>query len=105
MLEQQSTSSGFSSLISEAIDVLSSWTCKPVFVICDSCFWCATYFDNMKIPSDNICPLCNAFNDDDCNDNDDNQNLSVLPITSNGSFTFHYNKKYAEEDKIAREDQ
>jgi hypothetical protein len=32
-----------------------------VFVICDKCYWCATYFNNTRIPMDNnCCPQCNA---------------------------------------------
>jgi CheY-like chemotaxis protein len=32
----------------------------PVFVLCDRCYWCATYFNNTRIPPDNNCPQCNA---------------------------------------------
>jgi hypothetical protein len=56
---------------------------SPVFVLCDTCFWCATYFDKTRIPSDNICPHCGA------NDNE----LTSFPILSNESFTVKYNKK------------
>ena len=26
----------------------------PVFILCDRCYWCATYFSNARIPTDNI---------------------------------------------------
>lgn len=32
----------------------------PVFVFCASCYWCATFFDKIRIPVDNICPICNT---------------------------------------------
>ena len=55
----------------------------PIFVLCDSCYWCATYFDKTKIPADNICPQCGANNNE----------LTSFPIASNESFTVNYNKK------------
>ena len=64
----------------------------PVFVLCERCYWCATYLDtnrllkeegiddNSKIYDNNkICPRCDSI---DC--------LSSLPILSNESFTFNY---------------
>jgi hypothetical protein len=27
----------------------------PIFILCDKCYWCATYFDKTKIPIDNNC--------------------------------------------------
>ena len=32
----------------------------PIFILCDTCYWCATYFDKTRIPVDNDCPQCNA---------------------------------------------
>ena len=55
----------------------------PVFLLCDRCYWCATYFSNARIPSDNICPQCNA----------NSNQLTSLPIAINESFTFNYNDK------------
>jgi hypothetical protein len=56
----------------------------PVFVLCDRCYWCATYFSNARMPTDNnICPQCNANNNE----------LTSFPVASNESFTFVYNKK------------
>ena len=54
----------------------------PMFILCDKCYWCATYIDNSRTPVNNNCPRCN-----------DNIELSVFPITSNESFTSDYNEK------------
>jgi hypothetical protein len=51
-----------------------------VFILCDRCYWCATYFSNARIPTDDICPQCNA------NSNE----LTSSPIAQNESFTFNY---------------
>jgi len=56
---------------------------SPIFILCDTCYWCATYFDKTRIPVDNNCPQCNA------NGNE----LTSFPIMSNESFTFNYNDK------------
>jgi predicted Zn-ribbon and HTH transcriptional regulator len=45
----------------------------PVFMLCDKCYWCATYFNNNRILVNNNCPQCNA------NSNE----LTSFPITSN----------------------
>ena|ERR687887_315591 len=55
----------------------------PVFVLCDICFWCATYFSNARIPTGNICPQCNA----------NSNQLTSFPIAPNESFTYNYNDK------------
>ena len=55
----------------------------PIFVLCDTCYWCATYFDKIRIPVDDNCPQCNANNNE----------LTSFPIMSNESFTFDYNDK------------
>jgi hypothetical protein len=55
----------------------------PIFILCEVCYWCATYVDKTRIPIDNICPECGANNNE----------LSSLPIASNESFTFDYNNK------------
>jgi predicted Zn-ribbon and HTH transcriptional regulator len=56
---------------------------EPIFVLCDKCYWCATYFGNTRIQADNNCPQCNA------NSNE----LTSLPIAANESFTFGYSEK------------
>jgi hypothetical protein len=55
----------------------------PIFILCDSCYWCATYFDKTKVPIDNICPECSVNNNE----------LTSFPIMSDESFTFGYNEK------------
>ena len=47
----------------------------PIFILCDSCYWYASYFDNTRISLSNICPHCNAKR---------NELLSSFPIMSNG---------------------
>jgi predicted Zn-ribbon and HTH transcriptional regulator len=56
----------------------------PVFILCDRCYWCATYFGNTRIPTDNICPQCNA------NSNE----LTSFPIAPNEAFNFNHNGKH-----------
>jgi hypothetical protein len=59
----------------------------PIFILCDKCYWCATYFDNRRIPTDNNCPQCNA----------NSNQLTSFPIASNESFTVNYNDKHGVE--------
>ena len=73
------------SLIAKTPDRSSS---SPVFVLCDTCYWCATYFDKTRIPTENKCPQCNAINN-----NNNNNEFSSFPIMPNESFTFDYNDK------------
>ena len=62
----------------------------PVFVLCERCYWCATYLDSNRllkeegVDDDNskICPRCDSID-----------LLSSLPILSNESFTFNYKTK------------
>jgi hypothetical protein len=63
--------------------VSSSQSLPPIFILCDTCYWCATYFDKTRIPIDNVCPQCNANNNE----------LTSFPIMYNESFTFGYNDK------------
>jgi len=69
------------SLIAKKHDLFQS--SPPVFVLCDTCYWGATYFDKTRISSENRCPQCNANNNE----------LSSFPIMPNESFTFDYNDK------------
>ena len=55
----------------------------PIFILCDSCYWCATYFDKTRTPVNNICPQCGTNNNE----------LTSFPIMSNEAFTFDYNDK------------
>ena len=62
---------------------------SPIFILCGRCFWCATYFDDTKLPR-NKCPRCGANNNE------------PLPIMSDESFSdsrgvelkFMYRDKY-----------
>jgi hypothetical protein len=56
----------------------------PIFILCDTCYWAATYFDKTKIPVDNVCPQCGT----------NNSELTSFPIMPNESFTFDYNSKH-----------
>lgn len=53
----------------------------PIFILCDTCYWCATYLDKRRIPKNNTCPKCNV----------NNSELTSFPIMSNESFTFDHN--------------
>jgi hypothetical protein len=46
---------------------------RPMFVLCDKCYWCATYLNKTRMPIDNNCPQCNASSNE----------LTSLPIASN----------------------
>jgi hypothetical protein len=58
-------------------------TSSSVFVLCDTCYWCASYFDKTRIPVDNTCPQCSTNNNE----------LTRFPIAPNESFTFDNNDK------------
>src|SRR4051794_30852703 len=60
-----------------------SLSSPPIFILCDTCYWCATYFGKTRIPVGNNCPECSANNNE----------LTIFPIMSNESFTFDYNDK------------
>lgn len=50
-----------------------------IFILCDKCHWCATYFDKKRLPE--MCPQCI------------NYALSSFPILSDESFTFNYSDR------------
>ena len=58
-----------------------------VFVLCERCYWCATYINTTRllkeeeVDDDNnkVCPRCYAID-----------SLSSLPIAANESFNFNY---------------
>jgi hypothetical protein len=52
---------------------------ESIFVLCETCHWCATYFD--KPAKLNKCPICG------------NTSISTFPILPNEEFTFNYNEK------------
>ena len=70
-------------LIAKNPDGNKSSLSPPIFILCDRCYWCATYFSNRRLPLANNCPQCNA----------NSNQLTSFPIASNESFTFNYNHK------------
>jgi hypothetical protein len=62
----------------------------PVFVLCERCYWCATFLDKNRLLEEEgvdddkskICPQC-----------DDIDGISSLPSVFNGSSTFNYTLK------------
>jgi hypothetical protein len=54
-----------------------SLSLSPIFILCDACYWCATYLDKRRTPIDNCCPQCN----------NNNNELTSFPID--------YNTKYS----------
>ena len=71
------------SLIANTHDDHTKSPAPPVFILCDRCYWCATYFNNARTPTDNNCPQCNA----------NTNQLTNFPIESNESFIYNYNEK------------
>ena len=59
----------------------SSGSQPPIFVLCESCHWCATYLDKARLPLDNECPQCSS------------DMMSSFPILSTEAFTFDYSEK------------
>jgi hypothetical protein len=45
---------------------------SPMFILCATCYWCATFFDKTRIPVEGNCPICIA---------NDNTKLSIFSIT------------------------
>lgn len=53
---------------------------EDVFILCERCYWCATYFDKSRLPL-NKCPMCL------------NTQMSSFPILPNEAFSFDYSEK------------
>jgi hypothetical protein len=53
---------------------------ESIFVLCEICHWCATFFDKSRIPN-NKCPICEDIS------------ISTFPILPNEEFTFDYSEK------------
>ncbi len=51
-----------------------------IFILCETCYWCATYLDKTRLPKDK-CP--------ECSDNI----LSSFPIMQDEYFTFNFTEK------------
>ena len=71
------------SIIDKTPDCNRSPSPPPIFILCDRCYWCATYFNNRRLPMDSNCPQHNA----------NSNQLTSFPIAPNESFTFNYNDK------------
>jgi hypothetical protein len=54
----------------------------PIFVLCDICYWCATFLSKARLRRDNLCPECATLN-----------KFSSFPILPNESFIFEYTEK------------
>jgi hypothetical protein len=52
-----------------------------IFVLCDSCRWCATYLDKSRARDSDRCPSCAS------------SALSSFPVMPDESFTFSYDEK------------
>jgi hypothetical protein len=70
--------------------VKTSGSQPPVFVLCESCHWCATYLDKARLPLDNECPQCSS------------DMLSSFPILSTEAFTFDYSETRGGEVEFRR---
>jgi hypothetical protein len=84
MSKQEASLTNYNSqILIDKIHDQSSTLSPPIFVLCDECYWCATYFDKTRIPLDNTCPHCGT----------NNSELSSFPIMSNEAFPFDYKCK------------
>ena len=54
---------------------------ETIFILCDTCFWSATYFTKFMLPAENRCPHCQ------------NTELSSFPILPDQSFISNYSEK------------
>jgi hypothetical protein len=54
---------------------------ETIFILCDTCYWSATYFTQFMLPAEDRCPSCQ------------NTELSSFPILPNESFISNYSEK------------
>jgi hypothetical protein len=54
---------------------------EAVFILCDTCYWSATYCTQSMLPAEDRCPSCQ------------NTQLSSFAILSNESFILNYSEK------------
>ena len=81
LLQKSKISSDFKYDKKESNSILRS-TDNIYFIICNSCYWCASYFsvDDLEASSQVLrCHLCNS------------RNTELVPISSNESFRINYN--------------
>jgi hypothetical protein len=65
---------------------------ETIFILCDTCYWCATYFGKFMLPAENRCPNCQDIE------------LSSFPVLPDESFSFDHNKKSGVELKFRSEE-
>lgn len=58
----------------------------PIFVLCERCYWCATYLNKTRLPRGDACSQCSIVDE-----------FSSFPISPNESFTFDYSDKHGVE--------
>ena len=54
---------------------------ETIFILCESCYWSATYFGKFMLPAEERCPICLEIG------------LSSFPVLPNESFIFNYSQK------------
>ncbi len=54
---------------------------ETIFILCESCYWSATYLGKFMLPAEERCPICLEIE------------LSSFPILPNESFIFNYSQK------------
>jgi hypothetical protein len=60
------------------------------FLLCESCFWCASSI--YLVSMDWICPVCSSNNNN--NNNNNNNKVESLPIQNNEIYKFDYNQRH-----------
>jgi hypothetical protein len=55
------------------------------FLLCESCFWCASSI--YLVSMDWICPVCS-------NNNNNNNKVESMPIQNNETYKFDYNQRH-----------
>jgi hypothetical protein len=58
------------------------------FLLCESCFWCASSI--YLVSMDWICPVCSNNN----NNNNNNNKVESMPIQNNETYKFDYNQRH-----------
>jgi hypothetical protein len=54
---------------------------ETIFILCETCYWSATYFGKFMLPAEERCPISKQIG------------LSSFPILPNQSFIFNYSQK------------
>lgn len=83
VLKTDSVSDANISINNNTIGISGSITNIEInFLICNSCYWCASVYSNMNNLVNAKCPVC-----------DDSSNLESMPIYKKESFKINYNSK------------